>query len=414
MNEEFRKRPEKILEKLINIVEKTNPEILGVGSWTYSMPFVAEFTREFKARNPDIPIILGGSNATHVPTETLELLPHIDFCVRGEGEYTLLELCQTLSSGKNTFGNIKGISYRNKERKIVHTEDRPLIKNLDELPLLDLENFYKLPKTFRLAFNTSRGCNMNCTFCSIRSSQGHLRYYSIPYVIKNINHLMNLYESHIVKNTGIHFHDANLFFDLKRSQALLKLLRTNFHELMWSADTRIDSITEALATEIKKSNFVEISLGIESIIPETLIFFNKTNNPYKYISSISKVLTIFENKGIALCLNFIDGAPNETQKDMQKLKKFVIKCMQKPNVDRIAIGVLMVFPGTNLWYKYVNGDLRLFEVPGGSQEPFAEKYYNFVFMVPSHYKIRNCHMTNKKYLKLTEDIYEQCCKKIIH
>ena len=63
-----------ILNKLIKITEETNPDFLCVGSWSYNMPFIAEFTRNFKARNPNIPIILGGINPTLIPNETLKAL----------------------------------------------------------------------------------------------------------------------------------------------------------------------------------------------------------------------------------------------------------------------------------------------------------------------------------------------------
>lgn len=61
-----------------------------------------------------------------------------DIAVIGEGEETMAELLPALSKN-NTLENISGIVFQNDSGEIVRTPSRPLIKNLDTLPLPDRE-----------------------------------------------------------------------------------------------------------------------------------------------------------------------------------------------------------------------------------------------------------------------------------
>jgi|TARA_Y100000031_G_C8150425_1_gene352075 uncharacterized protein YuzE len=129
-------------KKIFIEIEKLKPEIIGVGSWVSSVSF--EFLKILKERNPNVKIILGGINATFLPSETLKLAPWIDIVVRGEGQETFVELIKTLTKNRN-LSVIKGISFkRNKE--IFHTIDRIPKKTLDEYPIIDFENFIGIEK----------------------------------------------------------------------------------------------------------------------------------------------------------------------------------------------------------------------------------------------------------------------------
>jgi len=407
-HEELVSKPSRTLEKLLSITENTKPDILGIGSWTYTLLFTSEFTRLFKARNPDVPIIMGGYEATFIPEDILNLLPHIDYLVRGEGEYTLLELCQALSSNKEGFGKIKGISYRNEEGKIVHTPDRPLIENLDELPLVDFDNFISLPKEISVPTLFSRGCPFNCSFCSMHNMWKHQRFNSPDYIIKQIKHFQKKYNILEFRNVTDNF-ITNKVWAIKTVRAIHATYPN------WSIGTsgRIDMISRDLFSVLKKNNVNNIYLGVESIIPESLLFFKKTNDPIQYIKRIPISYRILDELGIEPHSSFIIGAPNENKDDMIKLKEIVIKLKEK--YEKVDCSSIIIYPGTGLWNKLQNGEINIYKFEEGNiQRPFGDKYNlsSVFWFAPDAYAIENNNMSNEEHKRFLSIIIAELKQKI--
>ena len=111
-----------------------------------------------------MPIVFGGIHATSVPDRVLAR-DFADFVCRGEGEYPLLELVEALAAGAEDFP-IPNIWYK-KDGRIVANEARPLIADLDSLPLPDKELFYREAPYARKEYNlqTLRGCLNGCAYC---------------------------------------------------------------------------------------------------------------------------------------------------------------------------------------------------------------------------------------------------------
>src|SRR4029079_17438902 len=75
---------------------------------------------------------MGGHFPSLSSERTLELLPELDSVVRFEGEDTLLELVDFLSTGRDWRG-LLGMAYR-QEGAVVMSAMRPLVEDLDRLP----------------------------------------------------------------------------------------------------------------------------------------------------------------------------------------------------------------------------------------------------------------------------------------
>ncbi|GAJ04651.1 unnamed protein product, partial [marine sediment metagenome] len=129
--------------------------------------------------------IIGGYHPTLVP-EFVAGHEYVDFTVRGEGEHTFKEIIDYLDGNKkkNSIKDIDGISYKNKEGKIIHNSERALEHNLDNFPMprrdLLKGKLYTYLGTTTRQVETSRGCPHNCKFCCIikmwRNSTGGTTY----------------------------------------------------------------------------------------------------------------------------------------------------------------------------------------------------------------------------------------------
>ena len=409
-SEEVIKIWNKILMKLINITEQTSPDYLCVGSWSYNMPVIAEFTRLFKARNPQIPILLGGMNPTLIPDETLEALPYIDYLVRGEGEETIMELLEALE--KNTpIDTIKGISFW-KDKKILHTETRPYIKNLDSLPVMDYENFIgfddwnKSPMEF-LQVMTSRGCVGKCSFCSVYQMWKAERFYSPNYVNKQIGHLLDLYS---FKEEKIAFMDDNFVVNIEKTKKLINPFRTKFPSFNWQIiDMRVDAMSKAFFDYIGKNKCEFVGFGVESVHAASLTFLNKTIDNEEYKKRVFKILEYANEWDITAMLSSILGTPKETKKDMLTQTNFFIDVFNKYENTNFDVAPLVIHPATNLWYKHKKGELNLYKRPPHSPKRFyegmfADKWDHLLEFVPNAYRIKSDKMKTEDFEKLLYEL----------
>ncbi|HYL97591.1 MAG TPA: cobalamin-dependent protein, partial [Blastocatellia bacterium] len=114
-----------------------------------------------KAANPSVKIAFVGPHVSTLPEQSLMASEAIDFVSDKEFDYTVTEF----ADGK-PLDQIKGISYR-KDGRVVRTEPRPQLQDLDALPWVtpiykrDLEiERYNVPFLLHpyISFYTTRGC----------------------------------------------------------------------------------------------------------------------------------------------------------------------------------------------------------------------------------------------------------------
>lgn len=119
-------------------------------------------------------MVWGGIYATLNPEECAN---YVDLVCRGEGEGMMAELMERLSSGREWI-DIANCAYR-KNGAVVMNPPRPLIADLDELPLPDYsfsEEYHWTERGFTrvsdisditepIMFIGSRGCYYQCTYC---------------------------------------------------------------------------------------------------------------------------------------------------------------------------------------------------------------------------------------------------------
>jgi len=117
----------------------------------------------------------------------------------GEGEQTLVDLVKSLNNGKK-IDKVKGISFKYKG-KIIHTQPRPFIKNLDILPYPAyhlIEDYIKEyhfsmmagKNTRYMILEGARGCEYKCSFCTQWNHWGGMwRTKSIKRIADEIEYL---------------------------------------------------------------------------------------------------------------------------------------------------------------------------------------------------------------------------------
>lgn len=152
-----------VLQRIIEL----QPNLVGFHVQTVQYQEMRALAMELKKRYR-VPVIFGGIHPHSAPEQVLLADdPAVDIICLGEGEYPLLELCNSIDAGKIDY-SIKNLWFRVQGGEIIKNEMRPLIDDLDALPTIDKDLFAPhVPLHYSYLSCPSRGCPFKCTYCSL-------------------------------------------------------------------------------------------------------------------------------------------------------------------------------------------------------------------------------------------------------
>ncbi len=326
----------------------------------------------FLARSLGARTIAFGTHVTPMTRETMGPYPSLDFVLRGEPELTLLELLGTLEgqglgrwsklfegadadwseipqdgpgSGSPRLEPIKGLAWR-RDGEIVINQDRPLIKNLDHLPLprhdlLPLDRYrvpmIKGPYSFVV---TSRGCPAGCRFCIKHVSYGRtVRVRSPENVIAELRLLRDL------GLRNVHMY-ADLF-TVNRDQVMgiCELMLEEELDFRWMCNSRVDFVDEEMLRLMARAGCWMIAWGIESANEGILRRVRKGYRPGRAAQALSWARAA----GIKNWGYFIIGLPGETDETAQQ----TIELAKRLPLDVALFHIAAPYPGTPFYQEAV-------------------------------------------------------------
>lgn len=327
-----------------------NADIIGFTSDTLAYTKTLKQVKILRKKLKKIPFIIGGVHITAMP-ETLDY--SFDLGVIGEGETTFKELLELFKErgnfSKKILRKIKGLVFYD-GGKIIKTEKRELIKNIDELPysardLTPMNEYYlkdqlNLFGIRRLAtVMTSRGCPYNCVFCGSPVQWGGVRFHSPEYVIGEIKMLWEEY-----KIDGIMFWDDLFIAPEERVEKMVALIKKEGldKKLTFWGYARANLINEKICQILKEMNVKRLIFGLESG-SEKVLGWLKNNSVT--VADNRKAVRLCRKYGITTSSGFITGTPGETITDLKKTYEF----MKKYPLDNTQIYILTPYPGTETW-----------------------------------------------------------------
>jgi radical SAM superfamily enzyme YgiQ (UPF0313 family) len=317
-------------------LRRAQPDIIGIGCTTDSRGFCWRLAQAAKSINPQCKVVLGNVHATFFPREILEHYP-VDFCVLSEGEETMLELVRALEAGRDDFSGILGLAYRDpRTGEVRQNERRPLLKDLDEIPISPKRRLF-VNETGRRQGNmmSSRGCPFACGFCSSSSFWGRTWRKRRPEKV--------LEEFEMLKAQGAEVIDMldDLFtMDLERAETICDLLIARGNRTPWFARARVDRITERLVDKMIAAGCAEISFGVESGDPEMIERINKKID----LEQAAEVFRMLRHKRLIARANFMVGNPGETAASVDASIR--VACRMDPT--SLIASIARVYPNTML------------------------------------------------------------------
>ncbi len=378
-----KKKPEDFVAE----VTQWQPDLLIATIGTSTYRFNAEILKKIQARLPQTTIVGVGAHVTALPEETL-LDGIVDYVIRGEPEYTTLDILEFLA-GKKEIQGIAGVSYR-RNGKIHHNQARPLIEDLDSLPFPAwdlLETEYAPPFSRKPPFClliTSRGCPYNCVYCASRVYYGsRWRARSVASVLQEIEQGISLYGY-----TNFGFWDDTFTISRERVIQLCQEIVARQFNINWICLSRADTVDPEMLSWMAKAGCYQIQYGVETGIQAHLDSLDKGIT----LESIKQAFRWSCELGIETAAFFMLGHWEETEETLEQTWRFVLEL----DPDYVSFNILTPYPGTPLYDKvsrHFKGHWEYFDAMHAVLEPkisadylerFLERCYRRFYFRPSY------------------------------
>ena len=327
-----------VYKEVCRVIANERPDVIGISASTSSYKAALNIARLSKKLNSNIKIVFGGIHPTVLPEEVLQT-KYVDIVVRGEGEFTFLEVIKALENGKSIRG-ILGTSFIADDGSVVNNPDRELIADLDVLPFPArhlILNAGGINKHSYGRIMTSRGCPFGCTFCASNKIWGRkVRFRSVKNVVDEIKEVKGKF--------GVTFFcidDDTFTINPKYVEELCdKLIEENVG-ISWWCETRTEGITESLVRKMKKAGCTTVAIGVESGDDTILKKINKQLNK----KTVLRTASLFKKYGILVDAFFMFGFPWETKRELDNTIEF----MKEINPNYAWLAIVIPYPGTKLF-----------------------------------------------------------------
>jgi len=294
--------------------EFQNADLVGLTAFTANITRAYEISSRYRKRG--VPTILGGIHSSMCQEEASK---YADAVVVGEAESVWPQVISDFESGrlqevyKGDFVDLQGIPQ----------------------PRRDLFH----PGYLFGSVQTSRGCPMNCDFCSVTIFNGS-RYRKRP-VEKVLDELQT------VPQKMVFFVDDNIIGygkgDEERAIALFKGMVERGIEKEWFCQASVNFANNEEVLECAaESGCRRVFLGLEAENKDALEKVNKRMNLKMGVDAYAETFRRINRHGIAVLGAFIYGLDGDTPEKLRQRTDYILKS----SIDVMQVTFLTPLPGT--------------------------------------------------------------------
>ena len=294
------------------------PDLVGVSAFTSQAPRAYELASVFRSRG--VPVVMGGIHATMRQKEAAE---RVDVVVTGEAESVWAKVLEDVARGT---------------LKPLYAGDH---EEMDKTPPArhDL-----LPTGYHLgAIQTTRGCPLNCSFCSVSAFNGR------TYRRRSNEDVVT--EFKLIREKHVLVVDDNLIGTrpdhLERVKDLFRAMIEADLGKKWICQATINMADdEELLQLARDAGCIGVFIGFESTTDEGLAEVHKKYNIQEGRDFRASVLRI-QSYNITVAGSFIMGL----DVDRPGIGRNIADTANQYGVDILNVLFLTPLPGTDLWKK---------------------------------------------------------------
>lgn len=340
----------------MQVVDDFSPDILVIETSTVTLEDDMRLLPRVKG---DFFLVLCGPDDSIQDPKFMERHGIVDFVLKGEYEFTLLDLVTCLVN-QGDLSAVSGINYKiisdkkNSASTVFYVNPPRALGDIDTLPWperdnLQLEKYIDSPGAMpfpTVQMLASRGCPYGCLFCL----WPQVIFGGRNYRVRDYHDVLNEME-HVIEKYGfrsVYFDDDT--FGLKKEwlhsfcDELIKRRQAGRLKVPWAMMTRPDVLDEELLVKLKNAGLWAIKYGIESGNQKLINQIGKNLDLRYAIKIIKKTHEL----GIKTHLTFTFGLPGETRATITR----TIKTALKLDPYSVQFSITTPFPGT-AYYDYV-------------------------------------------------------------
>lgn len=300
----------------VDYAELPQPDVVGITAFTSQAPRAYEIAEEFRGRG--VPVVMGGIHATMCLAEASS---RVDSVVTGEAEPVWAEVLEDVRRGR--------LRTRYDGGRAAMDQIVPARHDL-------------LPHGYACgSIQTTRGCSLNCTFCSVTQFNG-ASYRQRP-IADVVEEFKSIPESRVL------IVDDNLIGrkpqHIERAKELFRALAEADTGKSWFGQTTINfADDEELLTLAEEAGCIGLFVGFESVTPEGLPELGKKSAMLAGRNIPSSVQRI-RLHNILVVGSFIMGLDS----DRPGVGTLISEAAGRYGVDNMNVLFLTPLPGTRLW-----------------------------------------------------------------
>jgi radical SAM superfamily enzyme YgiQ (UPF0313 family) len=325
------------VEANARLVLELRPDIVGLSATTSSFLDAVELSSLIKQERPEVQTICGGVHASSLRAGLLERFPSLDSLCVGEGEQTMLELCNGAQPS-----TIDGLVWRDGEEIRVNPA-RTLLPELDLLPFPAYEKLAGFPRKYHLppfsyarapgaTLSTSRGCVYQCSYCDRSVFRRGFRSNSAQYTFEHMAYLRRRFG---VRHLNIY--DDLFTTNRKRILELCDKLESARLGLQFNCAVRVGHTDDELLKALSRAGCLMVSLGIESGDPAML----EELKAGVTLEQVRQTVASIQSHGLRAKGLFMMGVVGETPCSARATSDFIVDL----GLDDMNLAKFTPFPG---------------------------------------------------------------------
>jgi radical SAM superfamily enzyme YgiQ (UPF0313 family) len=316
----------------------STPDLVGISVRRSAEETAFRVADKFKEHG--VKVVMGGPQVSANPFESLS---HADAVVVGEGEELWVKLLDDIQKGelKDFYVSAPG-----KFEAAGHSVYQPgQLPSLDKIPKVN-RKLFKKKYDFELVF-ASRGCAINCDFCSVTRLFGSkYRLRPVEDVVEEIAGFKGYY--YLIDDTVFGRHNTYDYY-LGLYDKIAALKKINY----WTGQANLDAASNDKGREVikkaAKSGLIYAAIGMESINKTVL----QKSGSYakmgmsKSVDMLEKMkenIRFIQNQGILISAWFVIGYEDDDLETYYETLKFCLEMNVLPVFTPVH-----AMPGTDLY-----------------------------------------------------------------
>lgn len=317
-----------------------NPTFVGFSIFMWNRCILEEAARQVQLLCPSSILLAGGPEVTAAPQSFSKTFHH---AITGAGEIKVRHIITNLTKNKNLQNNFLGMKdYGEKSKDITRTKLMSEEMELLSSPYLD--GTLDVKKYGGALWELARGCPFKCSYCYESKGEKKIKRFPMERLKAELEYFKK-------NNVGqVFVLDPTYNADKKRAVEILDFIRINAPEIFFHFEVRSEYLDKELAKKFASIN-CSLQIGLQSANENVLALVNRNFNKKEF----SKKIALLNESGAIFGLDLIYGLPEDSLTSFKNSIDYALSLY--PN--HLEVFRLSVLPGTDLYDRVVNGELKL-------------------------------------------------------